>query len=104
MSISTIITWILGLWNALRGRGGSRVKLEVISEAAIAEEIRKRDKLWARMVGIDNELKDTIYRLVKAKKAGYDTLEHRLNDKRDMLFQQFREAKRQYDDAKRHSD
>ena len=104
MSISTIISWLLGLWNALRGGGGSRVKLEVRSEAAIAEEIRKRDKLWARMVGIDNELKDTILRIIKAKNAGYTTLESRLNDKRDMLFQQFKDAEREYDNFARHSD
>ena len=103
MTLSTIISWLMGLWNALRGGGGSRVKLLVISEAAIAEEKKRRDKLWARMVGIDNELKDTIYRIIQAKKAGYDTLEHRLNDKRDMLFQQFREVKREYDDLKRRS-
>ena len=104
MTLSTIITWLLGLWNALRGGGGSRVKLLVISEAAVAEEKKRRDKLWARMVGIDNELKDTILRIIKAKNAGHSDLESRLNDKRDMLFQQFKDAEREYDDAKRHSD
>jgi len=100
MTLSTIITWLLGLWNALRGGGGSRVKLLVISEAAVAEEKKRRDKLWARMVGIDNELKDTILRIIKAKNAGYSTLEGKLNDKRDLLLHQFREAKRQYEELK----
>ena len=104
MSISTIITWLLGLWNALKGGGGSRVKLEVRSEAAIADDRKRFDKLYARKMGIDNELKDTIRRIVWAKKAGDTDLESRLNDKRDMLFQKFRDAKREYDNAKRHSD
>jgi len=104
MTLSTIISWLMGLIGMLRGRTSPRVKLEVRSEAAIEAERKKLDKLFARMSGIDNELKDTIHRLVKAKKAGYDTLEHRLNDKRDMLFQQFREAKRQYDDLQRRCD
>ena len=55
------------------------------------------------MKGLDNELTETIQRIVKAKKNGDTALEHRLNDKRDMLFRQFRTAKREYDDAKRHS-
>jgi len=100
MTLSTIITWLLGLWNALRGRGGSRVKLEVRSEAAIEAERKQLDKLFARMVGIDNELKDTIHRIIKAKNAGYSTLEGKLNDKRDLLLHQFREAKRQYEELK----
>jgi len=104
VSIGTIITWILKLFGLFRGGSSSRIKLEVRSEAAIEAERKKLDKLFARMVGIDNELKDTIIRIIKAKNAGYTTLESRLNDKRDMLFQQFREAEREYNDLKRRCD
>ena len=52
------------------------------------------------MTEIDNELSDTIRRIIKAKKDGDTALESRLNDKRDKLFQQFRAAKREYDDIK----
>ena len=104
MTLSTIISWLMGLIGMLRGRTSPRVKLEVRSEAAIADDIKRLDKLYARKMGIDNELKDTIRRIVWAKKAGDTDLESRLNDKRDMLFQKFRDAKREYDNAKRHSD
>ena len=104
MSIGTIITWLLGLIRLLTGRSSSRIKLDVRSEAAIKGERERRDKLWARIVGIDNELTETIQKILRAKKAGGTALESRLNDKRDKLFQQFQDAKREYDDAKRHSD
>ena len=104
MSISTIITWLLGLWNALKGGSSSRVKLEVRSEKSIEDDRERIDKLYSEMLRIDNDLKVTIHRIVWAKQDGDTALESRLNDKRDMLFEQFKDAKREYDNAKRHSD
>ena len=104
MSIGTIITWLLGLIRLLTGRSSSRIKLDVRSEAAIKAEINRLDKLYARMKGLDNELTETIKKIIQAKKAGKTDLESQLNVKRDELFEQFTDAKREYDDAKRHSD
>ena len=100
MTIETIITWLLGLWGALRGRSNYRAKLDVRSEKAIADERKNLDKLWARMAGIDSELKGTIHRLVRAKKDGDTVLERRLGDKRDVLFRQFQDAKQKYEELK----
>ena len=66
--------------------------------------MKRLAKLYARMNGIDNELSDTIQKLVKAKRDGNTNLESRLNDKRDVLYQQFRAAKSEYDNAKGRSD
>ena len=104
MSIGTIISWILKLIGMFTGKSSSRIKLDVQSESSIEAERKRLDKLYAKMTGIDNEIKETIHRIVKAKKSGDTALESRLNDKRDMLFQQFRSAKRRYDDLKRRSD
>ena len=103
MSIGTIITWILKLVGLFRGGSSSRIKLDVRSEKSIEDERKRLDKLFARMKGLDNELTETIQRIIKAKKNGDTALESRLNDKRDKLFQQFKDAKREYDDAKGHS-
>jgi len=97
MNIGTIITWILKLIGLFRGGSSSRITLDVRSESSIEAERKRLDKLWAKMTGIDNEIKDTIHRLVKAKKDGDTTLEGRLNDKRDLLIQQYQEVKRQYE-------
>lgn len=99
MSIGTIIMWFLKLVALFKGGSSSRIKLDVRSEKSIEDERKSLDKLYARMMGIDNELQETIHRIVKAKKDGDTALESRLNDKRDMLFQQFRSAKREYDDV-----
>ena len=104
MSIGTIISWLLKLIGMFTGKSSSRIKLDVRSEKSIEAERKRLDKLFAKMTGIDNELKDTIHRIIKAKKGGDTILESRLNDKRDMLFQQFSSAKREYDDLKGHSD
>ena len=80
------------------------MKLEVRSEKSIEDDRERIDKLYSEMLRIDNDLKVTIHRIVWAKNDGDTALESRLNDKRDMLFQQFQDAKREYDDAKRHSD
>ena len=100
MNIGTIITWILKLIGLFRGGSSSRIMLDVRSESSIEAERKRLNKLWAKMTGIDNEIKDTIHRLVKAKMDGDTALESRLNDKRDMLFGQFQAAKREYDDLK----
>ena len=97
MNIGTIITWILKLIGLFRGGSSSRITLDVRSESSIEAERKRLNKLWAKMTGIDNEIKDTIHRLVKAKKDGDTTLEGRLNDKRDLLIQQYQEVKRQYE-------
>ena len=104
MSIGTIITWILKLVGLFRGGSSSRIKLDVRSEKSIEDERKRLDKLYAGMMRIENELQETIHGIVKAKKDGDTALESRLNDKRDMLFEQFKDAKREYDNAKRHSD
>ena len=101
MSIGTIISWLLKLIGLFKGGSSSRIKLDVRSEKSIEDERKRLDKLYARMNGIDNELRDTIRRIVKAKKNGDINLESRLNDKRDMLFEQFRTAKREYDTIRR---
>ena len=103
MSIGTIITWILKLVGLFRGGSSSRIKLDVRSEKSIEDERKRLDKLFARMKGLDNEITDTIQRIIKAKKNCDTNLECRLNAKRDKLFEQLRTAKRKYDDAKRHS-
>jgi len=100
MSIGTIILWLLKLVALLKGGSSSRIKLDVRSEKSIGDERKSIEKLYVKMMGIDNELKETIHRIVKAKKDGDTALECRLNNKRDMLFQQFRTAKREYDDLK----
>jgi len=97
VNIGRIITWILKLIGLFRGGSSSRITLDVRSESSIEAERKRLDKLWAKMTGIDNEIKDTIHRLVKAKKDGDTTLEGRLNDKRDLLIQQYQEVKRQYE-------
>jgi hypothetical protein len=104
MSIGTIITWLIGIWRLLRGGGSSRVKVDIRSEAAIKADRDKLDKLYARMMGIDNELKETIRKLVKAKYDGDISAERRYGDKRDKLFQDFHRAKQEYDDLKRRCD
>jgi len=104
MTISTIITWLLKLAGLLTGRSSSRIKLDVRSEKSIEDDRKTRNKLRARMTRIDNELQQTIRKLVMAKKNGDIALESRLNVKRDLLFQQFRAAKREYDDLKGRSD
>jgi len=98
MGIGTIITWLLRILGLFKGRSSSRVKLEIRSEKAIADDKEKLDKLHARMMGLDSEIKDTIYRLVAAKKKGNAVLEGRMGDKRDVLFRQFQEAKHKYDE------
>jgi len=103
MSIGTIILWLLKLVGLFKGGSSSRIKLDVRSEKSIEAKRKRLDKLYAGMTGIDNELKDTIRRIVKAKRDGDTSLEHRLNDKRDKLFEQFKGAKREYDDLKRYS-
>jgi len=103
MTIGTIISWIVKLVGLFRGGSSSRIKLDVRSEKSIEDDRKRHDKLYAIMMGLDNELSETIQKIVKAKKAGDTTLECLLNDKRDKLFEQFRTAKRKYDDAKRHS-
>jgi len=103
MSIGTIITWLLKIIGMFRGGSSSRIKLDVRSEKSVEDERKRLDKLFARMKGLDNELTETIQRIIMAKRNGDTALEHRLNDKRDMLFRQFRSAKREYDDAKGHS-
>jgi len=103
MSIGTIILWLLKLIGLFKGGSSSRIKVDIRSEKSIGKEKDKLDKLFARMIGIDNELKKTIHGIVEAKKGGDTALESRLNYKRDMLFEQFRSAKREYDDIKRHS-
>lgn len=100
MSIGTIILWLLRIVGLFTGKSSSRIKLDVRSEKSIEAERKKLDKLWARITGIDNELKYTIRKLVRAKMDGDTALESRLNDKRDKLYQQFRAAKREYDDLK----
>jgi len=106
MSIGTIISWLLKLVGLFTGgsSSSSRIKLDVRSEESIEAERKRLAKLYTRMKEIDNELSDTIRRIVKAKKDGDNTLESRLNGKRDKLFQQFRAAKREYDDLKRRCD
>ena len=104
MSIGTIILWLLKLVGLFKGRSSSRIKLDVRSEKSIEDERKRIDKLYARMTGIDNELQETIHRIIKAKKGGDTILESRLNNKRDMLSQQFRAAKSEYDNAKGRSD
>jgi len=106
MSIGTIIAWLLKIIGMFRGGSSSRIKLDVRSEKSVEDERKRLDKLYARMKGIDNELTETIQKIIRSKKAGDgDTsLESRLNDMRDKLFQQFKDAKREYDNAKRHSD
>ena len=103
MTIGTIITWLLKLIGLFKGGSSSRIKLDVRSEKSIEAERKRLDKLYSEMMRIDNDLKVTIHRIVWAKQDGDTALESRLNDKRDMLFRQFRTAKREYDDAKRHS-
>lgn len=96
--ITTVITWLLSLVSLLTGRSSSRIQLDVRSEKSIEAERKRREKLYDEMTEIDNELQQTIRRIVRAKRGGNTVLESRLNDKRDKLFQQFRTAKRQYDD------
>jgi hypothetical protein len=104
MTLSTIITWLMGLIGMLRGRSSPRVQLEIRSEAAIKAERKQLYNLHARMVEIDNEIRETIHEIVEAKAAGNTALESDLNTQRDQLFEKFREAKRQYDDLKGRSD
>jgi len=105
VSIGTIISWLLKLVGLfVKGGGGSRVKLDVRSESSIEADRKRLDKLHAGMMRIDNELQETIHGIVKAKRDGDTALESRLNDKRDMLFEQFRTAKREYDDVAGRSD
>jgi len=104
MSIGTIILWLLKLVGLFKGGSSSRIKLDVRSEKSIEAKRKRLDKLHARMMELDNEMQETIHRIVKAKKAGDTTLESRLNGERDKLSQQFRAAKSEYDNAKGRSD
>jgi len=109
MTIETIITWLLSLWNALRGRSSSRVKLEVRSEEAIEDDREKLDKLYARIIGLDNEINTTIHEiLVLKKKKGNDkefdkdnSLELDLNSKREQLFKDLHTSRQEYVNASR---
>ena len=58
MSIGTIISWILKLIGMFTGKSSSRIKLDVQSESSIEAERKRLDKLYAKMTGIDNEIKE----------------------------------------------
>ena len=96
MKLGTIIIWLLDLIGLFRDKGRSRIKIDVRSEQAIEDERKNLDKIYARLAGIDNELKSTIHKIVKAKMDGDTSLESCLNDKRDFLLQQFRDTQREY--------
>jgi hypothetical protein len=101
MSIGTILAWLLRLWGFLRGGKGTRIKIDARPEASIEAERKRLEKLKAKIKEIDNELTDVTIRLVKAKALECNSLVARLDDKRQYLMRKLRDAKREYDDAKR---
>ena len=103
------------LWSILRffstfiGGKGYRAKVEVRSEASIEAEKKKLNQLTARIIGIEAQINETTIKAVaemQAIKKGQGDPEHlaRLDTKREWLFKELRNARREYDDAQGHSD
>ena len=111
MNFGTIITWLIGIWRLFRGGGSSRVKVDIRSERAIKAERERIEKLKKEVIGLDEELKNIIHKIIVIKQkesneknpeklAELIKSERNLNDKRDKLFADYNRAKREYDDAK----